>query len=160
MAKSLTEMAAEIVAAQARHTTMSTEEMDTSLKKTFEALKRISAAEGKDQPTEKKYELAKLRANPKKSIQRSFIINLEDGKTYKQLTARTLARFGLTPREYRKKWGFSMNQPLAPTRLTAERRETIKALGLPGKLQTARKAKARIKSAKKVARKKRASRMK
>ena len=45
MAKSLTEMAAQIVAAQAGHAAMSPEEMDTALKKTFEALKSIKAVE-------------------------------------------------------------------------------------------------------------------
>ena len=41
MAKTLTEMAAEIVAAQASHATMTAEEMDAVLKKTFEALQNI-----------------------------------------------------------------------------------------------------------------------
>ena len=38
MAKSLTQMAADIVAAQASHSVMSADEMDATLKKVFEAL--------------------------------------------------------------------------------------------------------------------------
>jgi len=134
-------MAAEIVAAQASHAVMASDDMVGALKKTFEALKNIKTIEeggpeGEAPPVD-----------PKKSIQRNYIINLEDGKKYKQLTARTLAKFGLTPAEYRKKWGFSPRQPLAAKSLSAKRRKTAKALGLGEKLQLARKAKAAAKAA-------------
>jgi predicted transcriptional regulator len=154
MAKTLTEMAAEIVAAQASHAVMASEEMVVALRKTFEALKNIKTIEeggpeGEAPPVD-----------PKKSIQRNYIINLEDGKKYKQLTARTLAKFGLTPAEYRKKWGFSPRQPLAAKSLSAKRRKTAKALGLGEKLQLARKAKAAAKAKAKAAAKPKPARKK
>jgi len=140
MAKTLTEMAAEIVAAQASHAVMASDDMVGALKKTFEALKNIKTIE------EGGPEAEAPPVDPKKSIQRNYIVNLEDGKKYKQLTARTLAKFGLTPAEYRKKWGFSPRQPLAAKSLSAKRRKTAKALGLGEKLQLARKAKAAAKA--------------
>jgi len=140
MAKTLTEMAAEIVAAQASHAVMASDDMVGALKKTFEALKNIKTVE------EGGPEAEAPPVDPKKSIQRNYIVNLEDGKKYKQLTARTLAKFGLTPAEYRKKWGFSPRQPLAAKSLSAKRRKTAKALGLGEKLQLARKAKAAAKA--------------
>ena len=136
MGKSLTEMASEIVAAQASHAVMGADEMVAALKKTFDALKNIKTIE------EGGPEADAPPVDPRKSIQRNYIINLEDGKKYKQLTTRTLAKFGLTPAEYRKKWGFSARQPLASKALSAKRRKTAKALGLGEKLQKARKAKA------------------
>lgn len=136
MGKSLTEMASEIVAAQASHAVMAADEMVAALKKTFDALKNIKTIE------EGGPEADAPPIDPRKSIQRNFIINLEDGKKYKQLTTRTLAKFELTPAEYRKKWGFSARQPLASKALSAKRRKTAKALGLGEKLQQARKAKA------------------
>jgi predicted transcriptional regulator len=136
MGKSLTEMASEIVAAQASHAVMAADEMVAALKKTFDALKNIKTIE------EGGPEADAPPVDPRKSIQRNYIINLEDGKKYKQLTTRTLAKFGLTPAEYRKKWGFSARQPLASKALSAKRRKTAKALGLGEKLQKARKAKA------------------
>ena len=136
MGKSLTEMASEIVAAQASHAVMGADEMVAALKKTFDALKNIKTIE------EGGPEADAPPVEPRKSIQRNYIINLEDGKKYKQLTTRTLAKFGLTPAEYRKKWGFSARQPLASKALSAKRRKTAKALGLGEKLQKARKAKA------------------
>jgi predicted transcriptional regulator len=145
MAKSLTEMAAEIVAAQASHAAMSADEMDAALKKTFDALQHLKGLELMGEMPEgakEQDELAQLRTNPPKSIHRNYVINLEDGKKYKQLTARTLAKFGLTPREYRKKWGFSARQPLSAKSLTAKRRKTAKELGLGARLQKARRARA------------------
>ncbi|MBT8406807.1 MAG: MucR family transcriptional regulator [Deltaproteobacteria bacterium] len=136
MGKSLTEMASEIVAAQAAHAVMGADEMVAALKKTFDALKNIKTIE------EGGPEADAPPVEPRKSIQRNYIINLEDGKKYKQLTKRTLAKYGLTPAEYRKKWGFSARQPLASKALSAKRRKTAKALGLGERLQKARKAKA------------------
>ena len=136
MGKSLTEMASEIVAAQASHSVMAADEMVAALKKTFDALKNIKTIE------EGGPEVDAPPVDPRKSIQRNYVINLEDGKKYKQLTTRTLAKYGLTPAEYRKKWGFSVRQPLASKALSAKRRKTAKALGLGERLQEARKAKA------------------
>ena len=136
MGKSLTEMASEIVAAQASHSVMAADEMVAALKKTFDALKNIKTIE------EGGPEVDAPAVDPRKSIQRNYVINLEDGKKYKQLTTRTLAKYGLTPAEYRKKWGFSARQPLASKALSAKRRKTAKALGLGERLQEARKAKA------------------
>jgi len=149
MAKSLTQMAADIVSAQASHVSMSADEMDAAIKKVFEALSYIKGLE--DRPGEGvDDELAKLRANPMKSIKRNYVVNLEDGSRYKQLTAKTLAKFELTAKEYRKKWGFSARQPLSAKSLSAKRRKSAKALGLAEKLAAARKAK-RKPAAKKAA---------
>ena len=150
MARSLTQMAADIVAAQAAHVSMSAEEMDATLKKVFEALSKIKALEEKPAGEAVDDALAKLRANPKRSIQKNYVVNLEDGNKYKQLTAKTLSKFGLTAREYRKKWGFSARQPLSSKSLSAKRRKTAKDLGLADKLAAARKARSKAAAKKKA----------
>ena len=154
MAKTLTQMAADIVAAQASHVSMSADEMDVTLKKVFEALSAIKTIEDQPAGEEVDEELARLRANPMKSIQRSCVVCLEDGSKYKQLTAKTLAKFGLTAKEYRKKWGFSARQPLSAKSLSAKRRDTAKALGLAERLAAARKARKKAAPKKKAAAKK------
>jgi len=151
MAKSLTQMAANIVAAQASHVSMSADEMDAALKKVFEALKQIKVIEETPAGEAVDDELARLRANPMKSIQRTYVINLEDGSKYKQITAKTLAKFGLTAREYRKKWGFSARQPLSSKALSAKRRKVAKDLGLADKLAAARMARSKAAAEKKAA---------
>jgi len=144
-------MAADIVAAQASHVSMSADEMDVALQKVFEALKQIKAIEETPAGEAVDDELARLRANPMKSIQRTYVINLEDGSKYKQLTAKTLAKFGLTAREYRKKWGFSARQALSAKSLSAKRRKVAKALGLADKLAAARLARSKAAAKKKAA---------
>jgi len=160
MMKSLTEMAADIVQAQASHAAMSAEEMDAALKRTFDALKSIKTIEegAEAEPTP---------MDPKQSILRTKVICLECGKEFKQLSNRHLKDHGMDAKEYRKKYGFSARQPLSAKALTAKRRKTAKALGLGEKLQqglrAARKAKAKAAAkpaAKKAAPKKKAVRRK
>ena len=141
MAKTLTQMAADIVAAQASHVSMSADEMDAALKKVFEALNQIKALEETHAEEAVDDKLVRLRAKPMRSIQKNFVINLEDGSKYRQLTAKTLAKFGLTAKEYRKKWGFPARQALSAKSLSAKRRTVAKALGLADKLAAARKSK-------------------
>jgi predicted transcriptional regulator len=140
MAKTLTEMAADIVTAQASHTAMSADEMGDALTKTFDSLKSIKSME-------EGTEAEPAAMDPKKSIQRTKVICLECGKEFKQLGNRHLKEHGMDHKEYRKKYGFSARQPLTAKTLSAKRRKTAKELGLGEKLQkglqAARKAKAK-----------------
>jgi predicted transcriptional regulator len=143
MAKTLLEMAAEIVVAQASKTRMSPEELSETLFKTFDALKKAQAMEeGKDD----------RGMDPQKSIQRSKVICLECGKDFRQLTNRHLALHGLNSKEYKKKWGIPLRQSLAAKSLTAKRRKMAKERGLGEMLKKAR--------AKKAGKKKRAAKKK
>jgi predicted transcriptional regulator len=157
MAKSLTQMAADIVSAQASHVSMSADDLDATLKKVFDALSEIKGVEDKPAGVEVDEELAQLRANPIQSIQRNYVVCLEDGTKYRQLTAKTLAKFGLTAKEYRKKWSFSARQPLSAKSLSAKRRKTAKTLGLAEKLAAARKVKDKAAAKKQAAPKERTS---
>ena len=62
MAKTLTQLAADIVAAQASHVNMSADEMDTALRQVFEALSEVKALEemGPEEIVDRK--LRRLRA--------------------------------------------------------------------------------------------------
>jgi predicted transcriptional regulator len=71
-----------------------------------------------------------LRRNPMQSIQRHQIICLESGKAYKVLSNRHLALYGLTSREYKKKWGIPLRTPLSARSLSAQRRKVAKERGL------------------------------
>ncbi|MBW1990197.1 MAG: MucR family transcriptional regulator [Deltaproteobacteria bacterium] len=143
MAKSLTEMAAEIVQAQASHSSMSPEEMKELLEKVFfffqglknkeEGVAEAGGAEG-------------VAMDPKKSIKCNKVICLECGKEFKQLTNRHLKEHGLTTREYRKKYGFSARQPLSAKLLTAKRRKAAMDRNLGEVLKKAREKKAKKKA--------------
>ncbi len=92
-----------------------------------------------------KAEAAKPMA-PENSIQDDKVICLECGAEFKQLTQKHLVSHGMDQREYRKKYGFSMQTPLAAKSLIQARQKTAKEKGLPEKLkqyqETRRQAKA------------------
>lgn len=67
--------------------------------------------------------------NPKKTITPDAIISLEDGKPYKALR-RHLGTYGLTPNEYRAKWGLPHDYPMVAPNYSAARSELAKKLGL------------------------------
>ena len=68
--------------------------------------------------------------DPKKAIRESSITCLECGKSFKVITRKHLATHGLTPEEYRAKWGYKKGAPLAAKSLQRERRKKMKDMRL------------------------------
>ena len=68
--------------------------------------------------------------DPAKAIREASIVCLECGKSFKVLTKKHLAHHGLTPEEYRAKYGYRKGQALACKSLTRERRAKMKDLRL------------------------------
>ena len=133
MSKSLLEMSTEIIAAQARHSAMTADEIANCMRSVFNTLRELQqVADGLEKNGEDSSEdsLNHLRQNPLKSIQRNQIICLESGKPYKLLSNRHLALYNMTPREYKKKWGIPMTMPLSARSLTNRRRKLAKELGM------------------------------
>ncbi|WP_158913345.1 MucR family transcriptional regulator [Caulobacter sp. S45] len=65
----------------------------------------------------------------KKSVTPDHLISLEDGKLYKSLK-RHLGTLGMTPDEYRTKWGLAKDYPMVAASYSAHRSELAKSLGL------------------------------
>ena len=65
----------------------------------------------------------------KKTVTPDFLISLEDGKRYKSLR-RHLTSLGLTPDQYREKWGLPHDYPMVAPEYAQRRSEMAKALGL------------------------------
>ena len=72
----------------------------------------------------------------KKSITPDFLISLEDGKRYKSMKRHLKGR-GLTPEQYREKWGLPRDYPMVAPNYAKQRSELAKALGL-GQLRRGR----------------------
>ena len=68
--------------------------------------------------------------DPKKSIKEKSVTCLECGKTFKIIGARHLVQHGLTPDEYRVKYGFKKGTPLVCKALQRERRKKMKDMEL------------------------------
>lgn len=65
----------------------------------------------------------------KKSITPDFIVSLEDGRKFKSMK-RYLGLLGMTPAEYRQKWGLPADYPMVAPNYAAARSELAKSLGL------------------------------
>ncbi|RWG71412.1 MAG: transcriptional regulator [Mesorhizobium sp.] len=84
--------------------------------------------------------------NPKRSVFPDYIICLEDGKKFKSLK-RHLALHGLTPDEYREKWGLARDYPMVAPNYAAQRSALAKSSGLGRKPAKKLPAKSRKRTA-------------
>lgn len=124
MSKSLVEMCADIVSAQAGHTTLTAEEITDSLRRVFRTLQEVQQLGDNVEPDDGS------GRDPQTSIQRNQVLCLECGKAFKLLSNRHLALHGLTPRAYKHKYGIRMTQALSARTLSARRRKLAKDLGM------------------------------
>ncbi|RUY28895.1 MULTISPECIES: MucR family transcriptional regulator [unclassified Mesorhizobium] len=83
--------------------------------------------------------------NPKKSIFPDYIISLEDGRKFKSMK-RHLGLLGMTPEQYRTKWGLPRDYPMVAPSYAAQRSKLAKSIGLglkPATKDPAKKAPAK-----------------
>jgi len=116
--------ALEIVKAQASVRTMTDEEITSMLKNVAAGIQ--TAADAGAVPVE----AATPSIEPSKAVKENSVICLECGKAFKVLTKKHLAAHGLTPEEYRAKYGYKKGAPLAAKSLQRERRKKMKEMRL------------------------------
>ena len=77
---------------------------------------------------------AKPRQKPavtvKKSITADYLICLEDGKKLKMLKRHLRTSYGLSPEEYRAKWGLGSDYPMVAPNYAKQRSAFAKKIGL------------------------------
>ena len=141
MGKTLVEMAAEIIQSQCSSVGMTEEEISSSLHNTFKTLQGLQLAEmqaGSAGTIEMgKAVKAGIALNPEKSLLKNKVVCLECGQDFKMLSPKHLKSHGLTSREYRVKYGFSLRQPLCAKSLSERRKKAGKERGLPDNLRKA-----------------------
>ncbi len=124
MPQSLVEIAKDLTAALIETRTISPEDMQHTLQKTYATLSALKAQEG----------MGTIIAMPaaqtppvdwRKSITKYSITCLECGQALKQLSIRHLRTHGLDARSYRTKYGIPQSQPLAARETTARRRQVV-----------------------------------
>lgn len=144
MGKRLLEMCVQIVEAQASAGMMSTEEIEHSLKRIYKVLQDLDTLEESGAGLEEIQTVGEKKEPPKaaalgkgpyESIGEDSVVCLECGAQFRQITANHLKSHGLTPREYKKKWGFRLKDSLAAKVVTRSRSEAAKARGIPENLK-------------------------
>jgi predicted transcriptional regulator len=138
MAKTLLEMAADIVKSQCQGTAMATEDVAAALTTTFNSLQALQALETQGEAGEAAVAGAvAVDVKPERSILKNKIICLECGESFKMLSPKHLRSHGLDGRSYRQKHGLPLRQPLCAKALSEKRKKAGKARGLPDNLRKA-----------------------
>jgi len=125
-------LAAQVVAAYVGNHSVPAAELPTLIDDVHKAL--IRAARG----TGAQREPQKPAVPPKRSVTPEHIVCLEDGKKFKSLRRHLKSQYGMSPEQYREKWGLPADYPMVAPNYAATRSALAKKMGL-GKQQGRRK---------------------
>ena len=121
----LTELTTEIVSAYVSNNPISADQLPELIASTFQSVSALNAVSAEvEEPNRKP-------AVPiKKSITDEYLICLENGKKFKSLKRHLMSHHGLTPEEYRKRWGLSSDYPMVAPAYAKRRSKLAKEIGL------------------------------
>lgn len=150
----LVSMTTEIVAAHTNHNTVAIDQIPALIETVYAGLKGLGA--------EKAVEPTPLQpAVPiKKSVFPDYVICLEDGKKLKMLKRHLQTAYGMTPEQYREKWGLPPNYPMTAPNYAAHRSSLAQKIGLGRKVVAEPVVEAPAEAPEKAPRKTRARRTK
>jgi predicted transcriptional regulator len=121
----LVQLTADIVSAFVSNNTISSGEIGKLIEEVHVALKRAPDAAAAQEPE---------RRDPAVPVRRSvtpeYIISLEDGRKFKSLKRHLMNTYGLTPDQYRQKWGLPRDYPMVAPNYAKARSDLAKSMGL------------------------------
>ncbi|PKN42749.1 MAG: transcriptional regulator [Deltaproteobacteria bacterium HGW-Deltaproteobacteria-18] len=115
--------AIEIVKAQASVRNMNEDEITSMIRALTQSIRGVAEGVAPVVDTEP-------AVDPKNAIREKSVICCECGKSFKVLTKRHLATHGLTPEEYREKYGYKKGTSLVAKSLARDRRKTMQGMKL------------------------------
>lgn len=130
-------MTTDIVASFVANNKLSADELGDLIRSVHRTLSALSNG-----AAEKPAERPKPAAPVNKSVQHDYIICLEDGKKLKMLKRHLMTHYGMTPDDYRAKWGLPADYPMVAPAYAEQRRDLAKAIGLGRAPGSGRKKKA------------------
>ncbi|RWM12406.1 MAG: transcriptional regulator [Mesorhizobium sp.] len=132
-ANNLIELTADIVSAYVQKNAVPVSGLPDLIASVNSALSNIGQTALVEAPVQKP------AVNPKRSVFPDYIISLEDGQKYKSLKRHLATRHGMTPDEYRAKWGLAKDYPMVAPNYSATRSALAKSLGLGRKAAPVKK---------------------
>jgi predicted transcriptional regulator len=130
MHEALITLTADIVAAHVSNNSVSVSDLATLISNVHGALAGLS--DGSSSPATKREPAVSVRS----SIKPDYIVCLEDGKKLKMLKRHLMTHYGMTPDDYRAKWGLASDYPMVAPNYAEQRRMLAVKIGLgrkPGK---------------------------
>ena len=135
LSETLITLTSDIVAAHVSNNSVSVDEVPALIQNIYGALAGLGAApqvEVKPEPA----------VSVRSSIKNDHIVCLEDGKKMKMLKRHLMTDHGLTPVEYRARWGLPADYPMVAPDYAEKRRALAMEIGLgrkPGQQRGRRK---------------------
>jgi predicted transcriptional regulator len=125
-------LTADIVAAHVSNNSVAVNDLPNLIQNVHSALQGISssgaAPEAKPEP----------KVSIRSSVKPDYIVCLEDGKKQKMLKRHLMTNHGMTPDEYRQKWGLGADYPMVAPNYAEQRRTLAKSIGLGTKRRRTR----------------------
>jgi predicted transcriptional regulator len=119
------ELTADIVSAYLSNNPVPSAEIGNLISQIYAALKRVSAGTA-TAPAEP----PKPAVPVKRSVTAEYIVCLEDGLKFKSLKRHLRTRYGMTPDQYREKWGLPPDYAMVASNYAAARSQLAKQMGL------------------------------
>ena len=124
VAELLITLTADIVAAHVSNNSVAVSDVSTLISNVHAALSRVSG------PTVVADTALEPAVPIRNSVKRDFIVCLDDGKKLKMLKRHLMTHYGMTPEDYRAKWGLPADYPMVAPAYAEQRRELAKTIGL------------------------------
>lgn len=118
-------MTVDLVSSFVSHNSVRAAELPEMIAAVHQSLTAVSAPKPIEEPAPE----LKPAVPIKKSVTDDFIISLEDGRKFKSMK-RYLSGLGMTPQQYRERWGLPADYPMVAPGYAAKRSELAKASGL------------------------------
>ena len=119
------ELTANIVTAYVSNNTVPSTDIPNLISQVHAALKRVSGGQAAV-PAEP----LKPAVPVKRSVTPEHIVCLEDGHKFKSLKRHLRTRYGMTPEQYREKWGLPPDYPMVAPKYAEARSQLAKQMGL------------------------------
>lgn len=130
MQETLITLTADIVAAHVSNNSVAVSDLPTLISNVHTALAGLGTTVAA--PAVKQEPAVSIRS----SIKPDYIVCLEDGKKLKMLKRHLMTHYGMTPDDYRAKWGLGSDYPMVAPNYAETRRNLAMKIGLgrkPGK---------------------------
>ena len=118
-------LVAKIAASYLRHNSLSVDQIGALISSVGDALEQASKIGGTAAD-----EAARPAVSIKKSIQREYIVCLEDGSHWRTLKRHLRTAHGMTPQQYREKWRLPSDYPMTAPAYSERRSQFAKWAGL------------------------------
>jgi len=119
------QLTANIVSAYVSNNIVPSTEISNLIGQVYSALMRISSGQ-----VATPAEPLKPAVPVKRSITAEYLVCLEDGKKFKSLKRHLRTQYGMTPEQYREKWGLAPDYPMVAPNYAAARSQLAKQMGL------------------------------